>query len=377
VDDLPLIDDLRELFLDDRPLLDVRAPGEFADGAFPSAENHPLIDDTERHEIGLVYAERGQDEAIALGTRLVSGKRNADRIDAWRRFVERHPDAVLYCFRGGMRSQISQRWLFEETGLRCPRVRGGYKRMRRFLIDELETNGPRCRPVVIGGRTGVGKTRLLQRCRPHVDLERLAHHRGSAFGHHPQPQPAQVDFENALSVELMRRVADANRPFVVEDESRNIGSRHIPPVFFERLQEAPLVLLDVTLDERIETTLQEYVHDALHNFSVAVGHERAFEAWADYLRRSLSRIRKRLGGDRYRLINDDLDAALTAHREHGETEGHRAWIERLLVDYYDGMYEYQLAPKQSRIVFHGDRDAVLDYLSHEQGIETDRDDPRS
>ena len=51
-DALPEIDDYRRLFLEDVPLLDVRAPVEFAQGAFPAAENHPLINDAERHEIG-------------------------------------------------------------------------------------------------------------------------------------------------------------------------------------------------------------------------------------------------------------------------------------------------------------------------------------
>jgi tRNA 2-selenouridine synthase len=362
-DDLPLFDDLRSLFLEGRPLLDVRAPVEFAEGAFPTAENHPLLDDEERHRIGLTYAEDGQDRAVELGTRLISGAHRDRRIAAWRDFVERHPDAVLYCFRGGMRSRISQQWLADVTGLRCPRVRGGYKAMRRFLLEQLELNSRDCQPVVIGGRTGVGKTRLLWRCTPSIDLEALAHHRGSAFGHHPQPQPTQINFENGLSIALLRRVADGNRPFVVEDESRNIGSRHLPPAFFERLQKAPLVLLEVSLEERIDTTLQEYVHDALGNFRAAVGQGQAFDAWSTYLRSALARIQRRLGGDRYREIGTILDEALAAHRTTGDTDAHREWIRLLLTAYYDGMYEYQLERKKDRIVCRGDAETVLDYLA--------------
>ena len=367
--ELKEIDDLQGLFLNDAPLLDVRAPVEFAEGAFPTAENHPLIDDGERHRIGLTYKEEGQDQAIELGEQLVSGELKARRIGQWRDFLQRHPDAVLYCFRGGMRSKTSQRWLFEETGISCPRVRGGYKAMRRFLLDQIEQNSAICRPVVIGGRTGVGKTRLLNRCDAQIDLEGLAHHRGSAFGHHPQPQPSQVDFENSFSIALMKQVSSANRHFAVEDESRNIGSRHIPPAFFARLETAPLVLLEATDEERVDITLQEYVHYSLAAFQDASDSETGFGEWADYLQNSLDRIRRRLGGDRHASVSKMLQEALALHARTGDTQGHRAWIGYLLHEYYDGMYEYQLSKKAQRIVFSGTQQEILDYLCENYQIE--------
>ena len=367
-DELEQTDRLKELFLRDVPLLDVRAPVEFAAGAFPNAENHPLIDDEERHRIGLTYKEDGQEQAIELGHELVSGEVKQARVSAWHDFFSRHPDAVLYCFRGGMRSKISQRWLLEEAGIRCARVRGGYKAMRRFLIDQLEHDAETCRPVVIGGRTGVGKTRLLTDCSRMIDLEALANHRGSAFGHHARPQPTQIDFENALSIAVMKRVADGNAPFAVEDESRNIGGRHIPPAFFERLQKAPLVLLEADLDERIAITLQEYVHDALGEFCDIHGASAGFDAWADYLRNSTDRIRRRLGDTRHAEVRQLLNAAIDLQRSSGDVARHRDWIRFLLLHYYDGMYEYQLANKSDRIVCRGDRDTVSDFLQDQYGI---------
>ena len=361
-------DDLRELFLNDVPLLDVRAPVEFAEGAFPFAENHPLIDDEERHEIGIAYKEDGQDQAIELGETLVSGELKQKRIERWRDFLERHPNAVLYCFRGGMRSRTSQRWLLEETGIHRPRVRGGYKAMRRFLIDEIERNSAICTPVVIGGRTGVGKTRLLALCDSMIDLEGLAHHRGSAFGHHPQPQPTQINFENSFSIALLKQVAADNQPFAVEDESRNIGSRHVPPAFFRRMETAPLVLLEAGDDERVDITLQEYVHDSLGAFQNASGTETGFADWAAYLQNSMDRIRRRLGGDRHARVSGMLQEAIARHAANGDTEGHRAWIAYLLHEYYDGMYEYQLGKKSHRIVFSGTQGEVCDYLRDTYGI---------
>jgi tRNA 2-selenouridine synthase len=367
--DLEQVDNLHSLFVGDVPLLDVRAPVEFAEGAFPTAENHPLIDDEQRHRIGVAYKASGQEQAIALGEELVSGELKAERIAHWTKFLQRHPDAVLYCFRGGKRSEITQRWLLDEAGISCPRVRGGYKAMRRFLLDQLAENSRVCRPVVIGGRTGVGKTRLLERCAARIDLEALANHRGSAFGQHVRPQPSQVDFENRLSIGLLKMVDAGNWHFVVEDESRNIGSRHVPPVFFARIEAAPLVLLEASEEERVDITLQEYVRDALAEFRADCGEEDGFRRWSDYLRGSMDRIRRRLGGTRHAQVRAMLDAAIDRQLMSGDTEGHRPWIRFLLREYYDGMYEYQLAGKAERIVFRGGRSAVLDFLRDAYGIQ--------
>ncbi|MGD8594962.1 MAG: tRNA 2-selenouridine(34) synthase MnmH, partial [Gammaproteobacteria bacterium] len=65
--DLPQIDDYQHLFISDTPLLDVRAPVEFQQGAFPQAKNFPLINDDERQAIGIRYKQQGQTEAIELG----------------------------------------------------------------------------------------------------------------------------------------------------------------------------------------------------------------------------------------------------------------------------------------------------------------------
>jgi tRNA 2-selenouridine synthase len=240
--------------------------------------------------------------------------------------------------------------------------------MRRFLLDQLEQNSRQCRPIVIGGRTGVGKTRLLERCATRIDLEALANHRGSAFGQHVQPQPAQVDFENALAIALLKLVDAGNPFFVVEDESRNIGSRHVPPAFFARIETAPLVLLEASEEERVDITLQEYVHDALAEFRVDYGKGDAFKRWSDYLIGSVDRIRRRLGGDRHAQVRTMLDAAIERHAVSGDTEGHRSWIAFLLREYYDGMYEYQLARKAERVIFRGERPAVLDFLRETYAI---------
>ena len=168
----------------------------------------------------------------------------------------------------------------------------------------------------------------------------------------------------------MNLVSQGNHYFAVEDESRNIGSRHIPPAFYKRLETAPLVLLEASDEERVDITLQEYVHDALAAFQQQTDEQTGFHAWAVYLQTSLDRIRKRLGGERHQRVSRMLQRAIEQHAKRGDTTGHRSWIAYLLHEYYDGMYSYQLEKKNSRIVFSGPGDAVLEYLRDRYQIES-------
>jgi len=97
---LQAITDYQALFLNDTPILDVRAPVEYEKGAFPASENHPLMDDEQRKLVGTRYKTHGQEAAIDLGNALVSGEVKDARINAWVDFFRRHPHGVLYCFRG-------------------------------------------------------------------------------------------------------------------------------------------------------------------------------------------------------------------------------------------------------------------------------------
>ncbi len=361
--ELPEIDDYARLFLEERPLLDVRAPVEFAAGAFPRATNLPLLTDEERHLIGIRYKEGGQEAAVELGRELVDGVPRAERTARWAEFVRAHPEGVLYCFRGGMRSKIVQQWILEATGIAYPRVKGGYKALRRFLIEELERSVGEIQPLVVGGRTGVGKTILINRLGDSIDLEGLAWHRGSAFGRHATPQPTQVDFENRLSIALLRHLDKKGKRVILEDESKAIGSRHLPPVLYERMSGSPVVILEATLEERIQNSIREYVTQALQEYREEHGEEEGFDRWADYARNSLRRISRRLGSVRHREMASELDAAIEAMRKGASPDVHAGWISRLLTEYYDPMYDYQLEQKRERICHSGDMQSVIDYLN--------------
>ncbi|WP_339800004.1 tRNA 2-selenouridine(34) synthase MnmH [uncultured Marinobacter sp.] len=347
--------DFLDLFLRDVPMMDVRAPVEYAKGSFPNAINAPLMNDDERHRVGICYKEKGQDEAIRLGHQLVQGDIKAARIESWRRFALEHPDGYLFCFRGGLRSRLTQQWL-KEAGIEYPLVTGGYKAMRRFLIDQLDQRVNEARFVIISGRTGTGKTRVLGQLPNPVDLEGLANHRGSSFGRQVTPQPSQIDFENRLAVAMIRATisaAESGQPVYLEDESHLVGRCSLPQSLRDRMATAPLMVLERTMAERVNIIREDYVEHMVQAYQQRDGSLAGWANFEDYLLSALARVQKRLGGVRYQHLRELMILALAQQQASGDTSGHNDWIESLLCDYYDPMYDYQLANKNDRIVATG------------------------
>lgn len=349
--------DFRDLFLKGVPFLDTRAPLEFRKGTVPGAVNLPLMTDSERQKVGTCYKQQGQQAAIALGHQLVAGKTKAERIVAWADFARVHPDGYLYCWRGGLRSQIVQQWLKDEAGIDYPRIRGGYKAMREFLIGVLDDMA--AAPLfVIGGMTGTGKTDVLVQFENHIDLERFANHRGSSFGKHATPQPTQIDFENTLAVDLLRKQAAGYKAFVVEDEGGAVGSCSVPLPLYHTMQQAPLFWLEDTLANRVERILRDYVIGLCREFVELHGEESGFTWFSERLQQNLANITRRLGTERYQQLLAIMQQAL-AEQQRGDVSLHRVWIENLLIGYYDPMYVFQREKKQLRIVFAGEQEALV------------------
>lgn len=357
----------RDIFLNDLPLMDVRAPVEYTKGAFPHTLNLPLMNDIERQKVGTCYKQHGQDAAIELGHQLVRGALKAERIEAWAAFARANPDGYLYCFRGGLRSQITQQWLKSEAGIDYPRVIGGYKALRNFLIDTTEAAVAECDFVIVGGLTGTGKTEVLAQLDNAVDLEGHANHRGSSFGKHATGQPVQIDFENLLAIDLLKKRAAGMQQFVLEDESRLIGTCALPLPLHQGMQEYPLVWLEDSVAGRVERILGDYVIDLSAEFVALHGAEQGMLAFAERLQQSLKNILKRLGGERYQRLAAIMDEALAEQQRSGKVDLHRGWIEGLLGEYYDPMYAYQRESKAARIEFSGDQQAVVEYLRQRAG----------
>ena len=389
-DDHPTINDFAELFINDIPLLDVRAPVEFEQGSFPNAVNIPLMTNAEREAIGIKYKDEGQDAAILLGAELVTPEDRKQRREAWAEYfassgnISRNVTSnvsdnlnqtdiktikkwggVLFCFRGGLRSQISQQWLFDETNIHYPRVDGGYKAMRRFLLESIERISKEIPLIVLGGRTGSGKTRLLKELDNSIDLEGLANHRGSAFGPTATPQPTQINFENALAIELLKKEAAGHKVLVIEDEARNVGSVGIPSCLHEAMQSSPLVMLEVSEQERNKVSIDEYILDTQKSFDEVYGKEQGEIELSKHLLGSLDKIKKRLGGVRYEQAYQQMQAAVELRKTTGSTEGFIPVVNDLLVDYYDPMYDYQSAHKHERVCLKGSYGVALAYLQEQ------------
>lgn len=296
--------------IDAEALFDVRTPSEYATGHLPGATNLPLFDDDERAVVGTTYKQVSRDEAILKGLEFV-GPKMRDMVEQVRA-VQADGRVFVYCWRGGMRS-YSVGWLLELMGYDVVTLRGGYKAYRTFALAQPAAALPF---YVVGGLTGAGKTEVLHALRARgeqiVDLEGIAQHKGSVFGGHDEPaQPTQQQFENELALHLHR--LDPSRPVWIEDESRRIGDRSIPETLWEAMQAAPLLVLEVPTDVRVQRLVDLYG-----------------SADMEELRLNFLMIQRRLGGQR----TQEALAALEA----GDLET----ACRISLHYYDRAYRHSL-----------------------------------
>ncbi|HYW94505.1 MAG TPA: tRNA 2-selenouridine(34) synthase MnmH [Bacteroidales bacterium] len=247
-----------EVFLNlskDTPFADVRSPAEFRQGHIPGAINIPLFTDEERKVIGTLYKKKGRKEAIIKGFEYTGIKAS----DLAREARESAPGGrlLVHCWRGGMRSG-AMAWLFEQSGLQCEVLNGGYKSFRRFVRSTFDKP---LKLIVLGGMTGTGKTEILKEISQQswqiIDLEGLANHKGSAFGSlGEQAQPTNEQYENELLMKV--RELDVRLPVFTEDESRNIGRNIIPPELYTQMRNSPAIFLDMERSLRVDRLVKDY-----------------------------------------------------------------------------------------------------------------------
>jgi len=335
------LSDYAQILIGRTPLIDVRAPVEFAEGALPNSVNLPLMTDQERHEVGIMYKEKGQQAAIELGHRLVSGNVKAQRVQNWINFINDNPGCAIYCFRGGLRSRITQQWL-HEAGFDVPVVEGGYKAVRRFLLDSMAEILPRLKFKIIGGPTGSGKTLHIRKQQYFIDLESIAHHRGSAFGSYTdKPQPSQINFENQLILELLK-LKNITEPIYLESESRMIGRCALPPSLHEKMLNSPREEVSLPVAERVQNIYDEYILES------PLGSRKDGAHFA-HLQKSLDSISRKLGGQRHKEITDDLSFSRSEFMKTGSLESNKIWIEKLLLWYYDPLYNHSRLNHKARL----------------------------
>jgi tRNA 2-selenouridine synthase len=248
-------------------IVDVRSPGEYAKGHIAGAVNIPLFSNDERAEIGTLYKALGKERAIHKGLDVMGTKLTA--------FVEafapyKGAPLLIYCARGGMRSQAVV-GLLASLGFRATQLPGGYKAFRNHTLAALEQGLPP-RLIVIHGQTGVGKTLILRRLDNPLDLEDCAQHRSSVFGAIGLEPRTQQQFDAELLAALGR--LDFARPVWVEGESRKIGDVTMPDALRSRMSESPCVLVTASLETRIGRIVAEYggeAHAPLAEWEAALG----------------------------------------------------------------------------------------------------------
>ena len=355
------ITDLKQLFLSNTPMIDVRAPIEFIKGAFPCSINAPLMNDNERKAVGTCYKIHGSDAALDLGHQLVNGELKEHRLQQWQNFAKQHPDIIMYCFRGGLRSRITQQWL-NETGINLPYVEGGYKAMRTYLLEQLHQRTNEGQFLVLSGKTGSGKTEVINEWPNSIDLEGLANHRGSAFGKTFVAQPTQINFENAWSIAWLKRIHVSHSPVLIEDESHLIGRVVILPEYIAATKFANNILLEAPYEERIARIRRDYFMEAFEHYQKN-DLNTAYDLLDAFIRDAILRIKKRLGDERFTLINATLDSAIFALKSQNQWFGFDDIINILLSEYYDPIYEYQYQQKADKTIFKGSHAEIIEWLA--------------
>jgi len=245
-------------------VIDARSPAEYAEDHLPGAENWPVLDDEQRRIVGTLFKQVSPLQARKVGGAMVA-RNIASHLERWVADKPREWRPLVYCWRGGQRSGTLA-WFLGQVGFRTAQLQGGYKGFRAIVRQDLQTWPQRFDFRVLCGRTGSGKTRLLQALTEAgaqtLDLEALAGHRGSVLGGWPgRPQPSQKRFDTCVWQAMAG--FDPARPVYVEGESRKIGLLRVPEALILQLREHGRCIR-VELDEpaRLRLLLQEYGHFA-------------------------------------------------------------------------------------------------------------------
>lgn len=299
------------------PVIDVRSEGEFEAGHIPGVANIPLLNNSERVVVGTAYKQQGQEAAIHEGFRLVGPRLEGIVSEAEK--IAAGKEVIVHCWRGGMRSANFAHFI-GMAGLKSSLLVGGYKTYRQAAQEMFRMP---LKLISITGCTGSGKSDVLREIGRQgeqvLDLETLACHKGSAFGHLMQPpQPTSEQFQNELYEQLLK--FDLSRQIWVEDESIAIGKIFLPSEFWSRLHGSPLLRMEVSKEIRVGRLVEEYGHADREEFLSI-----------------MERISKKLGGQHFLDAREKLQ------------KGDMPAVMEILLTYYDKAYVRSMERRSSQL----------------------------
>jgi len=239
-------------------LIDVRSPREFESEPIPGAVNVPILDNEERAAVGTAYKQVSPEEAKRMGMNYIS-KKLPQMFEEINDLSKKYKKLVFYCARGGMRSS-SVVSLFSALGYKASKLDGGYKSYRQHVAKEIPLLNEGIKYVVLHGRTGIGKTKVLQRLEERgysvLDLEKFADHKGSFYGALCEArEQSQKRFESEVLEHIRTREYDY---FLVESESKRIGNVYVPESIFKSMTDGYHVLLETSMDHRVDIIMDDY-----------------------------------------------------------------------------------------------------------------------
>ncbi len=305
--------------LRDPLVIDVRSPCEHDAEYIPNSVNIPLLEDEERVVVGTIYATEGEMVARRKALKIISPK-IPDIVDRIIELKQPGQHIVVHCWRGGLRSETVASFL-TVVGIDCWRLSGGFKAWRKHVIEDFTGDKYTFQSIVLHGQTGAGKSEILcalEKLGGQVlNLEVIANHRGSVFGALGlQAQPTQKNFESEVWLKL-REFKDG--PVFLEAEGRKIGKLSLPDFLVERINRGRRILVDCSIDTRVQRIVKDYAGI----FSEGVKQEALS---------SMQLLRERIGAKRTQEI---IALGMNGHLPEA--------VEALLTEYYDPMYDKQIA----------------------------------
>lgn len=313
-------------------LVDIRSPQEYKEFHIPKAINIPLFDDEEKKLIGMLYRQEGEERAKVEGYSIAS-KKIEELFAKFRSLKEEYKEVIIYCWRGGLRSQ-ELCYVLDGAGIDVMRLKGGYRAYRQFILSDMERRLKEMNFLVLTGKTGVGKSKILSLLKrkgiPVIDVEELAKDRGSVFGKVGRKERVSQKMFDALLYEEIRGLNSSL--LFMEDESRWVGNIHLPEALWKRKERGIFIEIRTDIELRIKNILEEYTRE---------------EGWKEDVISSLKKVRKYMGEENYRRVLNLL-----------ASEDYEKAVELLIREYYDRRYRYGGRPK-----------IILEYKSMDEVVE--------